>query len=98
MAIGLNSMPYWSSTGGVAVLAKAMFACGATPLMISTGAGAGPVPFPFHTAIVTSGFCQCVMVQSGSRKSTMLITNWLSCASSSGVSTERGGRMALSVW
>ena len=80
-------MPYWSSTDGVAVLATAMFVGGAAPLRISTGARAGPVPF--HTAIVTSGFCQWVIVQSGSRKSMMLITNWLSWASSSGVSTAR---------
>ena len=46
----------------------------------------------------TSGFCQWVIVQSGSRKSMMLITNWLSWASSSGVSTARGGRTHLRSW
>jgi hypothetical protein len=37
-----------------------------------------------------------VIAQSVSRKSMMLTTNWLSAASSSGVSTEEGGRIALS--
>ena len=45
MAIGLNSMPYWSSTGGVAVLATAMFVGGAAAQDQHRGQGRpGPVP------------------------------------------------------
>ena len=39
----------------------------------------------------TSGFRKWVIVQSGSRKSITLTRNWLSAASSSGVSTAFGG-------
>ena len=86
MAIGLYSMPYWSSGRSVATLTRE-FASNKNGLALA-------VPGRRKT----SGFCQCVMVASVSRKSMMLITYWLSCASSSAVSTARGGKIALSVW
>ena len=57
----------------------------------TTGGGAVGINTVGTPASCTSGFTQCVIVLSVSRKSTMLITYWLSCASSSAVSIAKGG-------
>ena len=99
-ATGLYSMPYWSSgmvvlagvVTGTAALEKTSVGGVGTTGVVGGGRVAGTIGTP---AISTSGLTQWVIVPSGSRKSTMLITNWLSWASSSGVSTALGGRIDL---
>jgi hypothetical protein len=83
---GWNSMPYWSRAIALAGVEEARTSVRAI-------AGVGALPEGFAGCPGTSrpaGFCQWVIVRSGPRQSTMLITNWLSWAGSSGVSTARG--------
>ena len=76
MAIGLYSMPYWSS--------------GKSPFCLlarkTTFAGVPAAEVPEAGRSMRSGLIQCVIVESGSRKSmSKLIMNWSEPAHSAGV-------------